>query len=171
MPQRGMIDQIIVLVAYVQRETHMSNLLAQVAVKEIEQYAQSFVELLESISDEQLWSTKGNLPNSIGTLALHLTGNLNHYFGTALLKTSYERHRDNEFSERGVSKAQVIADLKAAVEVAKKSVSAVTDDKIGQPYTSPDGQTYESLGFYVVHMAAHFAMHYGQADYARHFLK
>ena len=149
----------------------MSNLVAHVAVKEIEQYAQGFVEVLESISEDQLWSTKGNLPNSIGTLARHVTGNLNHYFGTALLKTSYKRERDNEFSQKGLNKAQVIADLKAAVQVARQAVDAVQDDKIGQPYTSPDGQTHESLGYYLFHMAAHFAMHYGQADYARHILK
>jgi len=149
----------------------VSNLLADVAVKEIEQYAQNFVELLESLPEDQLWSTKGNLPNSIGTLARHLTGNLNHYFGTALLKTSYKRVRDVEFSQKGVDKAQVIADLKAAVAIARQAVDAVKDDQIGQPYTSPDGQAYESLGYFIFHTAAHFAVHYGQADYARHFLK
>ena len=149
----------------------MSNLLADVAVKEIEQYAQSFVELLDSLPEDQLWSTKGNLPNSIGTLARHLTGNLNHYFGAALLKTSYKRERDVEFSQKGVGKAQVIADLKAAVAVARQAVDAVRDDQIGQPFTTPDGQSYETLGYLIIHMAAHFAVHYGQADYARHFLK
>ncbi len=143
----------------------------QLAVHEIEQYAASFAELLVSLPEDQLWSTGQGLPNSIGVLARHLTGNLNHYFGVGLLNSDYHRERDREFSESGVSKAQVIADLKEAVKVARQAADSVDISKIDQPFVSPDGNTYESLSAYAFHMAAHFALHYGQADYARYTLK
>jgi hypothetical protein len=147
------------------------KLLAEVAAKKIEQYAQNYLALLESLSEDELWSTASNIPNSIGTLARHLTGNLNHYFGTALVKTGYARTRDREFTDRSIPKAQVIADLTEAVKIARQALDTVDEQALSQPYTSPDGDVYESLGYYIMHMAMHFAMHYGQADYAQNYVK
>ncbi len=150
----------------------MSNvLLVEVTAKKIEQYARDYVALLESLSEEELWSTAGNIPNSIGTLARHLTGNLNHYFGTAFLESGYVRTRDREFTESNVPKAQVISELQAATKITRQALDTIQEDALDQPFTSPDGQVYESLGYYIVHMAMHFAMHYGQADYAQNFVK
>ncbi len=150
----------------------MSNvLLAEVAANKIEQYVQDYLTLLDSLSDDELWSTAGNIPNSIGTLARHLTGNLNHYFGAALLNSGYVRARDKEFTERHVPKAQVIADLKAAGQIARRALDHVDEQALDQPYTSPDGQVYASLGYCILHMAMHLAMHYGQADYAQNYVK
>ena len=150
----------------------MSNLLlVEVAAKKIEQYAQDYLRLLESLSEDELWSTAGNIPNSIGTLARHLTGNLNHYFGTAFLESGYVRMRDKEFTENNVPKAQVIADLESAAKITQQALHTVDEKTLDQPYTSPEGQVYESLGYYIIHMAMHFAMHYGQGDFAQYIVK
>src|SRR5512135_1242184 len=95
-------------------------LIPQLAVKEIETYGQNFVELLEALPEDQLWTTTGGMPNSIGVLVRHLTGNLNHYFGVGILKSSYHRERDREFSQAGLPKAQVIAEFKAALQVTRQ---------------------------------------------------
>ncbi|MBN1889151.1 MAG: adenylate kinase [Thermoflexales bacterium] len=149
----------------------MSNLLiVQLAVKAIERYAHGLIELIESLPQDRLWSKEGNIPNSIGTLTRHLTGNLNHYFGAGILKNGYVRQRDREFSETGLLKAKVIADLQAAVGVAKQIVGAIDEAKLEQPYTSPCGEEYESLAEHIVRLATHFALHCGQADYAKNYL-
>jgi hypothetical protein len=145
----------------------MSDLLSvQLAVKEIERYAQELIELIDPLSPDQLWSKQGGIPNSIGTLARHLTGNLNHYFGAGILRNGYVRDRDREFTETGVPKAKVVSDLQAAVEVAKEAVGAIDEKRLAQPYTEPGGREYESLAYHVLRMSTHFALHYGQADYA-----
>jgi hypothetical protein len=145
----------------------MSDLLSvQLAVKEIERYAQALIELIDPLSPDQLWSKKGGIPNSIGILARHLTGNLNHYFGAGVLRNGYVRDRDREFTETGIPKAKVVSDLQAAVEVAKKAAGAIEKKDLAQPYTAPGGEEYESLAYYVLRMTTHFALHYGQADYA-----
>ncbi len=146
-------------------------LIAHVAVKEIETYGKNFLDLLEALPEAQLWATTGDIPNSIGVLARHVTGNLNHYFGAAFLRTGYHRERDREFSQTGLPKATVIADLRAALKLTRQAVAAIDPNVVSQPYTSLDGTAYESLAAYIVHMAAHFAMHYGQADYAQNFMK
>lgn len=140
------------------------------AVQEIERYAQMLIEVIESIPDKQLWSTEGGLPNSIGTLARHLTGNFNHYFGAGLLRNGYVRVRDKEFTETGLPKDRVTADLRAALLIVHRSVDAIREEDINRPYTAPCGEEYESLAYHILRLATHVAVHAGQADYARHFL-
>ena len=143
----------------------------QMAVIEIERYADRVIELIESLSEDQLWSKGCGIPNSIGTLARHLTGNLNHYLGTGILKNGYVRERDKEFTETGLSKAQVLSDLRDAVNVAKEAVGAIDETQIDKPYHSPCGQKYESLAYHIVRLATHLALHCGQADYAKNCLQ
>lgn len=137
------------------------------AVREIERYAAEFIELIESVSEDQLWSKGCGIPNSIGTLARHLTGNLNHYFGVGILNNGYVRDRDGEFIETGLPKVQVIAELRDAVKVAKEAVGAIDETRLDQPYRSPCGEEYESLAYHVIRLATHLAQHCGQADYAK----
>lgn len=139
----------------------------QMAVTEIERYADRVIELIESLPEDQLWSKDCGIPNSIGTLARHLTGNLNHYFGTGILKNGYVRERDKEFSETGLSKAKVLSDLREAVNVAKEAVGAIDEAQIDKPYCSPCGEEYESLAYHIIRLATHLALHCGQADYAK----
>lgn len=146
----------------------MSDISAiRLAVREIERYADRLIELIESLSEDQLWSKGGGIPNSIGTLARHLTGNLNHYFGAGILHNGYVRDRDREFDEVGLPKRKVISDLQEAVGVAKKAVEVVDEESVDQPYRSPCGEAYESLAYHVVRMSTHLALHCGQADYAK----
>jgi hypothetical protein len=139
----------------------------QMAVSEIARYADQLIALIESLSEDQLWSKGCGIPNSIGTLARHLTGNLNHYFGAGILKNGYIRERDKEFIEAGLSKAQVLSDLRSAVNVAKEAGEAIDEAQIDQPYRSPCGEEYKSLAYHVIRLATHLALHCGQADYAK----
>lgn len=150
----------------------MSDLLTvQLAVREIERYAQSLIELIDPLSQDQLWSRNGGIPNSIGTLTRHLTGNLNHYLGAGILRNGYVRERDGEFTETSLPKATIVSDLRAAVEVAKEAVDAIGEREVTQPYTAPSGEEYESLAYHIVRVATHFALHCGQADYAANYMR
>ncbi len=142
------------------------RLIIELSVREIERYAQDLIALIESLSDEQLWSVEGGIPNSIGTLARHLTGNLNHYFGAGLINNGYVRDREKEFTETGLAKDTVISELTASVEVAKLSLEAIDVERIHRAYTTPCGRDYESLAYHVLRMLTHFVLHCGQADYA-----
>ncbi|TET51169.1 MAG: DinB family protein [Anaerolineales bacterium] len=145
----------------------MSYLIAaQLAVREIERYGDEMIAALEALTEEQLWSKKGGIPNSIGTLARHLTGNLNHYFGAGILGNGYVRDRDREFSETELPLKKVVSDLMAAVAVAKESLQAIGEERAGQPHRAPCGEEYESLAHHVVRLATHFARHRGQMQFA-----
>ena len=149
----------------------MSEVLTvQLALREIEPYAQALTELIGSLTQDQLWSKAGGIPNSIGTLARHLTGNLNHYLGAGILKNGYIRHRDREFSDTDLPKAQVVSELQGAVEVARRAAETIDGETISQPHTTPCGEECESLAFHIVETATHFAFHCGQADYAGNYI-
>jgi hypothetical protein len=70
---------------------------------------------LEAYPDErQIWQAVPGLPNSAGTLALHLAGNLQHYIGARLGGAGYVRNRDAEFSRRDVPRAELLAEIERA---------------------------------------------------------
>lgn len=139
----------------------------QLAIREIACYADLLIEVIEPLSEEQLWSKAGGVPNPIGTLARHLTGNLNHYFGADVLANGYIRDRDREFIEGDIPKEKVLSDLRAAVEAARKAAERVTDEQLQRRwYHTLYGEEHESLTYHAVRLAMHFALHCGQADYA-----
>lgn len=145
----------------------MSEILTiELSIKEIERYAHNLIELIEPLSQDQLWSKNCGIPNSVGTIARHLTGNLNHYFGAGILRNGYIRDRDREFTETDVLKATVSSDLYVAVEVAKKAVGVIDEKRVTLRYHTPCGEKYESLTYHILRLATHFSLHYGQAYYA-----
>lgn len=50
-----------------------------------------------------LWNTDAMIANSVGNLALHLVGNLNHFVGAVVGKIGYVRQREMEFALKNVS--------------------------------------------------------------------
>ncbi|MBN1311692.1 MAG: DinB family protein [Anaerolineae bacterium] len=144
----------------------------QLATREIARYADLLIEVIEPLTEEQLWGKAGGIPNAIGTLVRHLTGNLNHYFGAGVLENGYVRDRDREFIEGDIPKGKMLSDLRAAVEIARKAAEQVTDEQLQRrPYRTPNGEEYESLAYHATRNAMHFALHYGQVDYAKNYLE
>jgi uncharacterized damage-inducible protein DinB len=145
----------------------MSHLVAvQLAVREIERYGAEMIDALEGLTEEQLWSKPGAMPNSIGTLARHLTGNLNYYFGAGILDSGYVRDRDREFAETGLPLRKVISDLRAALAAATDSLAAIDEERARLPHRTACGEKYESLAYHVVRLSTHFARHRGQVQFA-----
>src|SRR5262245_23407540 len=88
-------------------------------------------------SDEQVWELPAGLPNSGGTLALHAAGNLRHFIGKVLGGSSFVRDRDAEFSLRGVSRAELIAGLRAAENEVRETLNSLDSSKYTETYPLP----------------------------------
>ncbi len=93
---------------------------------------------LEAYPDERLlWAMPPGCPNSAGTLALHLAGNLRHYFGAHLGGTSYVRNRPEEFAARDIPRAAILdqlAEAEAAIGSALPSLSEEQMARIADGY-------------------------------------
>lgn len=121
--------------------------------------------------DAAVWQVAGSIKNSAGTLALHLVGNLRHFIGAVLGGTGYVRDREAEFGDRDVSRAELLARVRACRDEVVAVLQGIPDDLMAQPYpgTLPphlDGTTHRFL----VHLSGHLMWHLGQVDYHRRIL-
>jgi hypothetical protein len=120
---------------------------------------------LETYPDERMiWQEVPGLPNTAGTLALHLAGNIQHYIGARWGGTGYVRNRDAEFARRGVPRAELVAEIERTRQVVAASLSQVPPDAMEADYPEVIGDSRIRTGEYLVHLCVHFAYHLGQLD-------
>ncbi|HQZ83298.1 MAG TPA: DinB family protein [Pyrinomonadaceae bacterium] len=125
-------------------------------------------EEVEKYGDEaDLWKKHGDLPNSGGTLALHLCGNLRHFIGAILGKSGYVRDRDAEFAMQNVPRDAILSAIDETREVVTATLAKLAIDDLAKTYP------IEALGYpmtteyFLVHLASHLSYHLGQINYHR----
>ena len=138
--------------------------LTRLFVRELETF-QREVEMFPD--DQSLWKTLPGVANSAGNLGAHLAGNVQHFIGAVLGKSGYARQRDREFSRRDGTRAEIVADLQAAIDVAKTYLPALTPADLAREYPEAVGGVKMATGLFLMHLASHAAFHLGQADYLR----
>jgi len=138
-------------------------------IGELEHLRDGVREVVESLSEKELWIKPIEPGNSVGHLILHLTGNLNHFVGAQLGGMSYVRDREREFSEiHPPSKELTLANLDKAVATFRQVVSGLTIDQLAAPHPETRfGPVMNGL----IHLVTHFAIHRGQMSYIVRFLK
>ena len=117
--------------------------------------------------DDALWHLPEGAPNSAGTLVLHLTGNIQHFFGAQLGGTGYVRDRPAEFSARGVSRAALLGQIEAARRAVRAAAKQIADAAVRQDFPEIVGGMRVTTGEYLIHLVSHFTYHLGQVDYHR----
>jgi uncharacterized damage-inducible protein DinB len=124
-------------------------------------------EVMAYPDDESLWQLPEGLANSAGTLVLHLTGNVQHFFGAQLGGTGFVRDRPAEFSARGVPRSALLVQIEAARSAVRAAVAKLTDETLTRDFPEVVGGVRVVTGEYLMHLVAHFAYHLGQVDYHR----
>ncbi len=123
---------------------------------------------VEAYPDERLlWAQVPGLPNSAGTLVLHLAGNLQHYFGAVLNNTGYLRDRPAEFARRNVPRSTLLAELDAAVLAVHDALVTLDEEAANREFPEEVAGTRPVTGSFLVHLAVHLGYHLGQIDYHR----
>lgn len=117
--------------------------------------------------DASVWRAVPGLPNSGGTLALHIAGNIRHFFGSVMARDGYVRNRDAEFARRDVPRAELLAGIDDAIESARRTLRGTSDTVMAAPYPSKIADRTVSTEVFGVHLASHLAYHLGQLDYHR----
>jgi hypothetical protein len=117
--------------------------------------------------DASLWRTAPGITNPGGTLALHLAGNLRHYIGVVLGCSSYVRDRNAEFSQRGLTREQVLSRLDEAIAEVDDALRHLTDEQLSEPFPERVGDMSLLTGQFLIHCLAHMGYHLGQLDYHR----
>jgi hypothetical protein len=123
---------------------------------------------VEAYPDERdLWREIPGVANVGGTLVLHLTGNLQHYFGTRLASRDYVRDRPAEFARRNVPRSELLRDIDAARAAVKAASTSVSTAQLAADFPETVGGSRIRTDDYLMHLAVHFAFHLGQLDYHR----
>lgn len=138
------------------------------------EFARCFTKDLDSLAkeialceEETLWIVLPGITNSIGNLTQHLIGNLNHFIGATLGETGYVRNRDAEFSERYLSKIEMIIEIKRTAEMLEKVLNSLTAKDLLKIYPlEPFGYTM-TTNHMILKLASHLGYHLGQINYLR----
>jgi uncharacterized damage-inducible protein DinB len=132
-------------------------------IEELEQLRDGVRQVVDDLSDMQLWKKPLEPGNSVGHLVLHLTGNLNHFVGAQLGNTGYVREREREFTESQPPPREVlVANFDAAVATFRRVVESLDEKTLLSPHPETRfGTVLKAL----VHLVGHFAIHRGQMSY------
>ncbi len=133
-------------------------------VRELEAFGR---ELSLFPNDELVWATLPGISNSAGTLALHVSGNLQHFVGGILGATGYVRDRDAEFSRRGVSRDELAREISETIHVIENVLSGLSSKDLALEYPEAVGGVRFPTGLFLLHLSTHIAHHLGQAGYLR----
>ena len=87
-------------------------------------------EILAYTDKKDLWKVPGGISNSAGNLALHITGNLQHFIGAVLGKSGYVRNRDAEFSRKDVAVEELIREIRQTEAVIDTTLNQMNDEDL-----------------------------------------
>jgi uncharacterized damage-inducible protein DinB len=86
--------------------------------------------------------------------------------------SGYLRNRDLEFSDKGLSREEVIKKIDETMEAVDKTLAALSDDQLQQdfPIEVFKDRPVTSTEWMLVHLATHLNYHLGQVNYHRRML-
>ena len=120
--------------------------------------------------EENLWITTGSITNPAGNLALHLTGNLNHFIGHHLGNTGYVRDRDSEFGAKNIPVIKLITGIDDVSEVIEQTLRNLSKTDLSAPYPEEVFGYEMTTSFMLLHLSSHLTYHLGQINYIRRIL-
>src|SRR5436189_6391174 len=121
------------------------------------------IEEIDLFKDEKnIWQIQGTVRNSVGNLALHIIGGLNHYIGATLAHTGYVRDRDQEFIRKGVGRKDLVAQLEELILMINKTVNDLTPEDMEAEYPIFFDKPKTATSYVLVQLLLHLNYHLGQ---------
>jgi Protein of unknown function (DUF1572) len=141
----------------------------------IQPYLEFFLRDLDKLKEEisnytnenDIWMVKGEIQNSAGTLTLHLIGNLKHFIGAQIGLTGYVRNRDQEFSDRNISRKKLISEIEEAISILKEVLPTIKDEDFSKEFPVEMYGARRNTGYIMLSLSTHFCYHLGQINYHR----
>jgi uncharacterized damage-inducible protein DinB len=117
--------------------------------------------------ENNIWILHGQINNTAGNLALHMSGAVNHFIGAVLGNTGYVRDRPSEFSDRNVPREVLLSKVQDAITTATNVLPSLTEDVLQLDFPEKIGGQSLSTGFFLIHLISHINYHLGQVNYHR----
>jgi uncharacterized damage-inducible protein DinB len=146
----------------------MKNELIETLIKLFERDLNKLALELSQYRDERLiWTVRGEIKNTAGNLCLHLCGNLHHYIGVGLAKSDYKRDRDREFSDKDISREELLKLIAKTKETVLAALRNFDVSLINSEYPLPVFDYAMTHTHFLVHLQGHLQYHLGQINYHR----
>ncbi len=120
--------------------------------------------------EENIWRVDDSISNSAGNLVLHIVGNLSTYIGKEIGKTNYIRNRELEFSQKNISRQDLIKRLNDTLIVVTSSLMNLSQTQLESEYPILVFTEKTSTEYLLVHLTTHLSYHLGQVNYHRRLL-
>ncbi len=146
----------------------IANNVCEIIVRDLQKLA---MEVSAFKREENLWKIEGDIKNSSGNLSLHICGNLQHFIGAVLGNSGYIRNRDAEFSQKNISRENLLNEIELTVTAVKKGMNNLTDEELYKEYPLEKWNQHSSKAFLLIHLTAHLNYHLGQLNYLRRVLE
>lgn len=122
-------------------------------------------------SEENLWRTAGSVKNPAGNLVLHIIGGTNHLIGKILVNTPYVRNRDLEFTQTGVPRSELVAQLESLINLVTTTLHGYTQEEMDAEYPIMFDDSRVSNTYVLTQLLIHLNYHLGQVNYLRRILE
>jgi uncharacterized damage-inducible protein DinB len=122
-------------------------------------------------SEEAIWKVSGDIKNPAGNLCLHICGNLQHYIGANLGRTSYVRNRDYEFAAKDLSKTALSAEVQKTKQVVRETLETLKPSSLEAEYPEKVFDYSMTTAYFLIHLSSHLGYHLGQINYHRRILQ
>lgn len=127
-------------------------------------------ELLKYKDEPDIWKLTGDINNAPANLAMHVCGNLKYNIGAIMGNNGYERKRDEEFSVKGLSRNEVIAEIDSTIEMIEPILDKLTAEDMNILFPGNIHEPGHTYGTILTKIAHHFGYHLGQVNYHRRLL-
>lgn len=121
-------------------------------------------------NEENIWKLAGTLSNTPGNLCLHICGNLKHFIGSMIGNTGYVRNRDKEFSDKNVSRNELLDLIEETKKDVSDSLGRLKDKDFHKIYTDKKFGENPTYAFIFSRLISHLSYHLGQINYHRRIL-
>lgn len=119
---------------------------------------------LDAIPEDRLWVKPEGFPNAPGNLARHLAGNLQHFIGAVLNRSTYQRDREAEFAATEGTRAELQQALQAARQLIEQVLATLSAEELAQDFpVLIEGQRLCTQAV-LLRLAVHLGYHLGQLN-------
>ena len=118
-------------------------------------------------NESNLWVLNKSITNSAGNLCLHLVGNLNHFIGSVIGNTGYERQRSQEFSLKDVPRDLLLTQINDTILVVEDALKTLNVTDLDDLYPIEVFNEPMTTEYFLTHLVHHLSYHLGQINYHR----
>lgn len=124
-----------------------------------------------STPDRHLWTVPPGVHNAVGTLAIHICGNLEHFIGHLLGGSGYQRDRTAEFAGTPLAKSEVLDRIDSCQRAVANALGNLPLAALERPMPDPPPHHRgRSTLFFLMQLSCHLSRHTGQLHYLRRML-